>query len=163
MSRSFAAPVYDVGPPMTLDPRNNQATLAAFGAANRCQYGRVGTGGTITGIMIDVGTSSGNISVAVYRNTGTGSAARPGTRVATSGAVACPATGNQTVSLGGSVTVQPGDWFGFSCDNTTATFRRQTNTGMNPLSLLGQEASAHPAPATATAAATGATYMLVGV
>lgn len=165
MSRSFAAVMPDVGTPMTFDPRLNGTSLAGVGAANRALFARTANGGTITGITIEVGTSSGNISVAVYRNTGSGSAARPGTRVATSGAVACPATGAQTVALGSTVTVQPGDWLALSADNNTATFRRllggQTSSTAY-LHLCGLMETAHPAPTSVTLATAASTAMLVG-
>lgn len=163
MGRSFAVATPDVGPPMTIDPRTSGTTLSALGAANRAMVGRVTSGGTITGITVEVGVASGNISVAVYRNSGSGAAARPGARVATSGAVACPAAGVQTVPLGGAVTVQPGDWFALSADNVTATFRRLlSGAGGAYLSLYGQVDAAHPTPASVTLAAAATTVMMVG-
>jgi len=85
--------------------------------------------GTITAIGIEVIVSSGNICAAVYSPTngtgyrdGLGRDAKPGVRKATTGSIACPASGYRELSLGGSVDIEAGDWLGFSADNTTATF-----------------------------------------
>jgi len=161
-SYSDLAGAPDTGPPMTFDPRWGNTSVAAP-TANRAYYARTRDGGVITGVQLDIGVSSGNICVAVYRNTGSGPAARPGTRVATSGTTASPGTGAQTISFGGSVTVQPGDWFYIAADNATITFRRALNAGLAPLSLFCQQDSAFPAPATAGPVAAAAnTVLMVG-
>lgn len=100
----------------------------AWDTANRAYFRRLyGGKAGATAVRISVGTSSGNISVAVYRNTGTGTAARPGTLLAASGAVPCPSIGGANVSLGATIDVLPGDWVGMTCDNTTAQFVRLFN------------------------------------
>jgi hypothetical protein len=70
---------------------------------------------------LTVGVSSGNVSFSIHA--GTAGRNGPGAARWVSGALACPSTGDQTVNLGATVVVQPGDWIGMSCDNTTATFR----------------------------------------
>src|SRR5690606_10790865 len=85
-------------------------------SASRCVFMRYITGGTITKVALHVGVASGNISVAVFADDGTGGA--PGTRKGTSGAVSCPSAGYAEVSLGGSVDVNAGDYLALSCDNT---------------------------------------------
>lgn len=152
----------EIGPPRTFDPRWPSALAAV--AANRLTYARVAQGGLITGIRLEVGTSSGNISVAVYSPTGSGAAGAPGVRKSTSGSVACPSAGVVTVALPAAVQVEPGDFFALTCDNGTATFRRVTVSGaFYPHSLYGQMASAHPAPTTIVPADTGGTILMIGV
>lgn len=159
---------YGVGPfgfPFTCDPRAGGGA-AVWPAANRGVYARVQGAGPITAIGFEVGTASGNISVAVYRNTGAGRAGAPGTRLATSGAVACPASGFRTVALGVTVDVVEGDWFFLSCDNTTASFARQLAASGSALvaGMVAYEVGAHPAPTTpAGLSQTSYTPLLVGV
>lgn len=155
----------DLGIVHTTDPRLAAAPLA-FSGANRCLYSRVAQGGTISKIATDIGVSSGNISVAVYRNTGSGRNAAPGTRVATSGAVASPGTGYQEISLGGSVEVFPGDWLAISADNTTITLLRTTVGSATAIcnGFVYRQDSAHPAPSSAASlTVTAFNPVLVGV
>lgn len=83
-----------------------------------------------TGIRIRPVTSSGNISLQLWLNTGVGPAGLPGASIVATGAIACPAGGAQTVSLGGTYDFPPGSWGAMTCDNTTATFERM-NAGIN--------------------------------
>lgn len=73
-------------------------------------------------IAIHVGTASGNVSVGVYE--GTAGRSDPGAQLATSGAVACPASGYAEIALGGAVDMTSLRWLALSVDNTTATFGR---------------------------------------
>lgn len=156
------------GYPMTVDTINVRGTDAAALAANRGLYQRVRDGGAISSIGLQVTTSSGNISVAAYRNSGSGRNAVPGTRLATSGAVACPSAGFAAVALGDSVDLLPGDWLFLSADNGTAAFRC-TLAGLVASSLgAGRtyyQDAAHPAPAAPASliAAVGGSIALVGV
>jgi hypothetical protein len=129
----------------------NRASTGA--GSNYCLYQRVIGSGTISKIGLWIKVSSGNISVAVYSNSGTGSAAVPTTRQATSGAVSCPASGYAEISLGASVAVNDGDWIAISVDNVTATFASPLTDG-GALNDFGKgvqyaQASAHPAPSSA--------------
>lgn len=124
-------------------------TSVAF--SNRGFYARVlGGKAGVSSLDIHVGVQSGNVSVAVYRNNGLlGTAARPtGSPVATSGSVACPATGRQTISLGSTVDINAGDWLFLSADNSTATFGRFPSAGVMATlpGVAYYQASAHPAP-----------------
>jgi hypothetical protein len=124
---------------------NVSATAQVWTSANRAYWWRVREGGVISSLGLYVGVSSGNISVSV--NAGVLGRNGPGASRAVSGAVACPATGDQTVSLGSTVTVYPGDWIGMSCDNTTATFRSiAPGLGIEAwmLGLMAYKDSAHP-------------------
>lgn len=130
--------------------------------ANRAHYMRMAEAGTITKVAIIVQIQSGNISVGVYRNSGSGASAVPAARVATSGAVACPATGYQEVSLSGSIAVNKGDWLALSVDNTTAAF-----IGIAPAQILKpfhySQDTAHPLPSSATPSPVGKTFHIMGV
>ena len=102
---------------------------AAMSNANQASFVRLYGTGAISKIGIEVIVSSGNIQAAVYSsasgtgfNSQLGRDAVPGARKATTGSLACPAAGYAELSLGGSITIEPGDWLGFSADNTTAAF-----------------------------------------
>lgn len=153
-------------PPHTHDPRYAGGLAAGNQAANRTNYTRVhGSPMLISKLGINVGTQSGNICLAVYSSTGSGSAARPGTRLATTGTVACPAVGEASIALDVPVVVVPGDWFSFSADNTTAQIFKSLPPGMNlALSGYNQQTSAFPAPATAGSLGTSSSvFYIVGV
>lgn len=149
--------------PVSVDPVQCRSLDNAALAANEATYYRVRDGGTISKIALEVVTSSGNISVAAYRNSATGRAAVPARRLASSGAVACPAAGYVEVALSGTVTVRPGDWLAISADNATATFRSGPSSPTNgsPLALgrCYKQATAHPLPTTPD---TGTLFGLIG-
>lgn len=110
-------------PIFTFDPLN-ALTTSVMGVANRASYQRLAPNsdyGAITKVGINVGTSSGNICIAAYRNSGEGRNAAPtGGLIASTGSIACPVAGYAEVALAASL--NPGDWLGFSVDNNTATF-----------------------------------------
>lgn len=150
----------------TGDPKLFANSLLTF-SANRAYYMRVWGGAqTISKIGLHVGTSSGNVCVGVYRNTGSGRSARPDTRAATSGSVAAPTgTSYSEVSLTGSTTVYPGDWLAFAADNTSVTASSITinNSSMYD-GIVHMQDTAFPLPATATPASTNnRAVWLVGV
>lgn len=111
------------GAPRTVEPWT-VTTAVTMGSSNRTYFERVTAGETIsaTKIACRVSTSSGNICLAVYSNTGSGAAALPATRQGTTGSVSCPAGGYAEVSLGATVTIGIGQWMSISCDNATASF-----------------------------------------
>ena len=119
--------------------------VRSVGTANRAIYvpATLQAAATITGCRITVGVQSGNISVGLYSGT---------SRVATSGAVACPAAGVADVNFTGNYSAAAGRYYiGLSCDNTTATFAwTESSTGGTGPATSRFEASAHPLPATAT-------------
>lgn len=148
----------------TIDPRISWAA-ATWSGANRGIFVRTIDGGAISKIAIQVGTASGNISLAAYRSTGRGLSAVPtGAPLATTGAIACPAAGFQQISLGTTIQLAPGDWLFMSCDNATATFARHNlpTAGIEAAFLFRQD-SAHPAPTVGTLAASTYAPILVGV
>jgi hypothetical protein len=161
-------PASGIGIPYTFPAFSGGTSASTLGLANRGVYQRllaVPAGGvTLTGFVVAIGTSSGNICVATYAGTGTGTGSRPGARTATTGSIACPAAGSSFVAL--PVTVAPGDWVLLSADNNTATFTRFGSNADNILltGLCHREDVAFPGPANATpAAAWGSPYALVGV
>lgn len=110
--------------------------------ANDCHFmpATLDAAATITGIRIYVNTSSGNISVALYDSTGT--------RVATSGAVACPAAGAVNVNFTAPYAAAAGRYrLALSCDNVTAVFIGVSSSLITGHHGLTRQASAHPAPA----------------
>jgi hypothetical protein len=153
----------------TVDPSYVRSgdSLAVAGASQGI-YLRVPFGASITKVGLQVAVSSGNVSVAAYSNTGTGRASQPGTRLATSGAVACPGVGYAEISLGGTAVLNPGDWLAISIDNTTAKI--QSLLAAATPSNLGQgrqyaQTGAHPLPATPSGltAQVGFTFVLIGI
>lgn len=157
------------GFPMTIDVGAIRSTdNVGVGTANQAIYMRVREGGTISKVGLSVAASSGNISVAAYRNSGAGAAAVPGTQLATSGAVACPTTGYQEIALGSTVTLYPGDWLAISADNVTFTVRSALAGATDSNQGKGRQyrqATAHPLPATPASlvATIGYTLALTGV
>lgn len=135
--------------PWSISPEGGSApvTVRSVGTANRATYApcTIPAACTVTGVRIDVLTQSGNISVGLYDESGS--------RVATSGAVACPAAGVQSVSFTGTYSAAAARYYiGFSCDNTTATFAyvEQVANGLASPATSKFQASAHPLPTTAS-------------
>jgi hypothetical protein len=136
-----------------------------WGGVNEARYARAVGRGTISALRIRVTTQSGNISLGVYAPSGSGLNAKPGARKVTTGAIACPAAADQDIAITPTL-VEPGDFFGMSCDNTTAAFIGTSALGATSV-VAGQlfmEAAAHPLPATATPTANNFRHpMIVGV
>lgn len=133
-----------------------QATgAAAFASAPRTVYIRnIGPTVTTDELVLFVGVSSGNISLAVHSAVGEGLEAQPGAQKATTGAIACPGGGggavvntNYTLTMGAVIEVAHGDFFALSADNTTVTFARQQMFDDDQgLGRVFRQA-VHPAPA----------------
>jgi hypothetical protein len=117
---------------------NVTGTIASAANAFRGTFIWVGQSITVSKMRIYVRVASGNISGAIYTASG-------GSRLATTGSVACPGAGIANLSLTASVTLTPGVYFtGLSTDNTTATV-----ACLVAGQILGgaQTTTAHPAPA----------------
>lgn len=111
-------------------------------------------------LRLFVGTSSGNISAGLYNNGGqAGSSRLPNARQATTGAIACPASGMATVTLTTTVTIGRSWYAALSCDNTTATFQRSAPQSSISNGVAANQGTAHPLPATAGAANGGGTLL----
>ena len=122
------------------DPTRIVSSAVAFHASSYTYYYRVRSNSTnINRINLQVGTSSGNIAIAVYRgNASTSNPYRypngytneeyvPSYRMFTTGSIPCPAAGYQTLNVStyfspGYIGIREGDWIAIACDNTTATF-----------------------------------------
>lgn len=119
--------------------------------ANRAYYTRlVGARSGVTKARMRVLVQSGNICIAVYaNNNGT-----PGTRLLTTGSIACPsASGDALVDLGGTLDITHGDfWLGFVVDNGTASFVLNSYLNQfNPIGSWGKyQDSTFPLPSTPT-------------
>jgi len=117
-------------------------------ASNRAVYSPVTIRAAceVVGIKIIVGTASGNVCAGLYDSAGN--------RVATSGSVACPATGaGQNVNFSAGYAAAAGRYYiGFACDNNTATFgwHQQVSSGLGSPVPSAFEASAFPLPTTIT-------------
>jgi hypothetical protein len=106
------------------DPAFMNSAAAAWPAANRVYYFRVGAAAAVGHVTVEVGTQSGNIAVGAYANNGSqGRAAAPATLLASSGSIAMPAAGVQQIALGSTVGVAAGDWLAVAIDNVTAKLR----------------------------------------
>lgn len=141
-----------VGFPYTVDPRllGNQQTIQL---ANRTFYFRVTGAGPVSKLGLYVQTSSGNVCLSVYANSGSGRSAAPGARVATTGSIACPALGYAEPSLGSTVAVTHMDfWFALACDNLTAMFASFSSNAWAVQGLAAWQDSAFPSPSTPTPA-----------
>lgn len=141
---AWTAPVV----PWSISPEGGAAAGVprSIGTSNRAIYAPciVPTALTLTGVRIVVAVQSGNISVGLYDS--------GGSRVATSGAVGCPASGPANVSFTGNYSAVAGRYYlAFSCDNTTATFLFQdASSGATGAALAKFQATAHPIPTTMT-------------
>lgn len=113
----------------TFDVRVN-SSLRSIGGANRAVYTRLPGTGTISKVYLYVGVQSGNISLSIHEDSGSGVSATPGARLATTGSIACPAVGWYEWSLGSALAVD-NDWVSLACDNTTATFAFVAQAGGN--------------------------------
>ena len=104
---------------------------------------------TITKIVLNIATSSGNLDVGVYSTTDGATF----TRVVSLGSTASPGTGQQKLDIADTA-LSAGTRYGlaFAFDNGTAAFYRQASFGM----LL--KASSFPLPASLTSMTQGSDY-----
>lgn len=123
---------------------------AQTGTASRGYWTRVQRGSVAAATKIDVGiaVAAGNICVAVYRNVGSGLAARPGPLASTSGAVPCPAAGLAAVPVLTAVSVDVGDWLYVGYDDATVSLLATGTSTASPLlaAISGYANTAFPAP-----------------
>lgn len=152
------------GAPFTVHP-SQCGTDVALGGVRRVNYWRVYNGGSISKMRFRDGVASGNMNIGVYRSSGTGSAAVPGTLLTSTGSIAVPTAGTNEVALGATVTVNPGDWFAIVADNTTATFRATASLSNGATLTNGfsafEDIGSMVLPATATPNAAGGAVGIV--
>jgi hypothetical protein len=122
------------------DPTRIVSSAVTFHASSYTYYYRVrGNATNCNRINFQVGTSSGNIAIAVYRgNANTDTVLTdpagysneeyvPTYRIFTTGSIACPASGYQTLNVStyyapGFIGIREGDWIAIACNNVTASF-----------------------------------------
>lgn len=127
-------------------------------SANRGVWLRVRNAGMISKIALGVAVQSGNICVAVYRASGFRQSAKPGTLLASSNSVACPAVGYAEVSLGATIEIRDGDFIYLGADNNVAKFWTAGTTSANSALAAGVSYyadAAFPAPASNPTVTTG--------
>lgn len=140
--------------PFSFNPALTDSTARAMATANEAVFIRVTGAGTFSSLAVRVQGASGNICAGVYTDTIVGGVHQPGTRVATTGSVACPGSGNSTaLALDATVTVSHGShWIAFAADNVTATFVTQPSFPLNDTvicpGVMYAQASAFPLPTT---------------
>ena len=149
-----------LGAPFGIPPLSGAAHTqnAVLGAANRAVYVpvRITQAVLMTGVGYVVGNSAGNVSVALY--------SQSGSRLATSGSVACPAGGRATTAFTSGVYCPPGNYYlALSASDNTATFAQSEASGLTGVGLTRYQETAHPTPASATfAGITSANVVLIG-
>jgi hypothetical protein len=109
------------------DPAHPAASLTSVASVPRYVRVTVGQIAAATHIGFLVVTSSGNVAVAVYRDNGSDA---PGTLVHASGSTANPGTGQQTIAIGATVSIGPGDWLAYAQDNATQVVRTPSASGI---------------------------------
>lgn len=110
----------------------------------------------MTGVRLWIGTQSGNISVAVYDE--------DYDRLATSGSVACPATGWRTVSFSAAATLPAGRyWLGLSASTTGSEFGMATLGTLVDAMEARAMSTAHPLPNPFVPSGAGRQPVLVGI
>lgn len=125
--------------------------------ANSANFMRWFGGGTFTKIALQIGTSSGNICVGSYSNTGAGYLATPSARQGTSGSVPAPASGYAEISLTSPTTWAAGDWGAVVWDNASATVfgAAAPTSSVANRGLAYYQSSAFPLPSTYGGSTTG--------
>lgn len=102
---------------------------------------------TVTKLNLYIGTSSGNIDVGIYTDSG----GLPSARLWSRGGVASPGTSNRSILISAgspsTLTLNPGTyWLAVAADNNTVQFAF-SGTQL-PVGLTASAASAYPLPAT---------------
>lgn len=129
MSPTTHLPVYrTLAAPWAIYGENarHHVGFVPLGASNRAIYQpcTIFADCTVLGVMVSIGTSSGNICVGLYDSSLA--------RVATSGSVASPGTGQQKIAFTGGYVAVPGRYYlAISADNNTVTFSAPTSGALN--------------------------------
>ncbi len=139
------------------------AATATVGTNNNCHWQRMYRGAVNTSIRkvaFQINAASGTFGVAIYTGSSSGITAVPSARVATTGSITVPATGNAIVDLGSTVTGvgQGTHWLALSASTTAFQFVGLTGgTGTTyQAGLAAAQTTAHPPPDPAVPTATAA-------
>lgn len=131
---------------------NAALTNVALPGAGDGVYTRLITwGNPAPNVTVNIANSSGNICIALYAPSSTGG---PGTQMATTGSVASPGTGLQTINFTTTVTPGLGWWIAIAADNNSVTFKgfaSSATTAPDGDSYCFAAASQMPLPSTAPA------------
>jgi hypothetical protein len=124
-------------------------TATTWGVANVAVY-MLGRGaGSVSTANWRVSATAGNVSIGLYSVTNTGTARVPGTRLQTTGAIACPGNGIAATSLGGtSACTQSANYWALSTDNGSMAPMEMASsqTAMPTHGHLLSQGTAHPIP-----------------
>jgi hypothetical protein len=131
---------------------NASLTNVAMPGAGDGVYTRLTTwGNSSSSVTVNIANSSGNICIALYAPNSTGG---PGNRMATTGSVASPGTGLQTINFTSTVIPGVGWWIAIAADNNSVTFKgfaSSAATAPDGDSYCFAAASQMPLPSTAPA------------
>lgn len=127
------------------------SAAAALGSIEYVAFWVTENNRRIDRVCFEVVNSSGNVCVSIMDDDGSGN--NPGTRLSTSGSVACPAAGSSAAVAVPEIIVQPGKYYAaLACDNETATFRWVSGLKkINGLVKARYQGSGFPIPAVETA------------
>lgn len=158
---TVAGPAWVGSMPPTVATSSAVKIGGAVPTANAAHYYRIRVDENlvINGLRLCIGTSSGNIDVGLYSDSG----GAPNARITSSGSTACPASGYRTISLTPQAIGAGTElWLGIAADNTTVAFVGVTGlVGGAAIDVVKTQASAFPLPATATPSAGGDTVAIL--
>lgn len=110
----------DTLPRTIFDPSRADTGVSPANLNNAYFFPVIGSRDSIARLFFEVTNSVGNIEVGVYANAGEGRSARPATKIATTGLVACPAVGVQSLTLDATVNLDGArHWIGIYFDNAS--------------------------------------------
>ena len=110
----------DTLPRTVFDPSRADTGVSPANVNNAYFYPVIGSRSSIARLFFEVTNQAGNIEIGVYANAGEGRSARPATKLATTGLVACPAAGAQSLPLDVAVNLDGArHWIGVYFDNAT--------------------------------------------
>lgn len=111
----------DTLPRTVFDPSRADTGVSPANLKNAYFFPVIGSRDSIARLFFEVTNQAGNVEMGVYLNVGEGRSARPGTKIATTGLVACPAVGVQSLPLDVAVNLDGArHWIGVYFD-TAAT------------------------------------------
>lgn len=124
----------------------------AVSAAGQAVFLRNLGSGTIVAVRFNVAAQDGQLCIGIYSSSGTGTAARPSTRLAWTAAQNCPAVGDAILYFDVPVTVGDDHWWAVACSSTSAELAGWSVGGLRASSLFAgtmhYQSSAFPLPAT---------------
>lgn len=132
----------------------NVAETGTFSAsaAGQANFLRIMGSGVISAVRFKVVAQDGILCFGVYDSSGTGTAARPSTRLAWTGPQNCPAVGDAILVFDQPVEVGDDHWFAVAASSTSAQLAGWSAGGLRASSMfagtLHYQSSAFPLPVT---------------